>query len=564
MNMTRNRAWQLALSAVLGSALLSGCGGSSSGSDDDPAPAPDPTVRSTQQGDVKGVEESYGLSFKGIPYAQPPVGDLRYSDPVPAEPWTETLTADSFGGSCIQPASTFGVAESTEDCLYLNVYTEEGAEDRPVMVWIHGGAFETGSGGASYTPSGLLEHDVVVVTLNYRMGVLGFLSHPDLDGPSGSYGIMDQQLALQWVQDNIKSFGGDPGNVTIFGESAGGASVLTHVASPAAGDLFHKAIIQSGAYIGVVDQPTQEATAERGRKFFFDEFGCETIECIRDLSAEEILAAQQTSGFSYVPSLRSDILPKDVKTALADGDYNKVPVLAGSNLDEGRLFVAIAELTRIGTAMAMDDSLSAVEAQEQERLKESEYRNEVVGLVGEALADTVVALYPLSDFGDDSATDRTSLAVSAINTDSRFSCPSAPQLQQLAATSGQNVYAYEFTDREAPSIIPPGNTFDLGAAHAFEIQYIFGSRASRAAPVSEGGRGMNEASLDLADAMTGYWARFATDGDPNSTDGTGVLWENFQANDNLLELDPAQIDNLSIDEFSGRHKCGVLWNASPG
>ena len=555
MKTLQNRAWRLALGAFLGSALLTGCGGSSSGSDNDGDDERPANVRETQQGLVEGVEESYGLAFRGIPYAQPPVGDLRYADPVPAEPWDDTLMADEFGGSCIQPASTFGASESTEDCLYLNVYTPEDAEDRPVMVWIHGGSFETGSGGGSYTPSGLLEHDVVVVTVNYRMGVLGFLSHPDLDGPSGSYGIMDQQLALQWVQDNIANFGGDPGNVTLFGESAGGASVLTHVASPAADGLFHKAIVQSGAYIGVVDQPTQAAMQTVGDGFY-DALGCSDIECIRGLDAQTILAAQQESGLSYVPSLRSDILPKDVKTSLADGDYNKVPVMAGSNLDEGRLFVGIAELTRIGTAMAMDDSLSPAEAQEQERLKEADYRDEVVALVGEALADTVTALYPLSDYGPDGADDRTSLAVSAINTDSRFSCPSLPQLQQLAATSGQSVYAYEFTDRDAPSIIPPGNTFDLGAAHAFEIQYVFGNRASREA------RGMtDEGSLDLADAMTAYWARFATNGDPNSSDGTGVLWESLQANDNMLELDPVQIGNLPADEFSSNHKCGALWNA---
>ena len=167
MKTLQNRAWRLALGAFLGSALLTGCGGSSSGSDNDGDDERPANVRETQQGLVEGVEESYGLAFRGIPYAQPPVGDLRYADPVPAEPWDDTLMADEFGGSCIQPASTFGASESTEDCLYLNVYTPEDAEDRPVMVWIHGGSFETGSGGGSYTPSGLLEHDVVVVTVNY-------------------------------------------------------------------------------------------------------------------------------------------------------------------------------------------------------------------------------------------------------------------------------------------------------------------------------------------------------------------------------------------------------------
>ncbi|SFR80387.1 para-nitrobenzyl esterase [Marinobacter daqiaonensis] len=536
-----NKPWQLALCAVLGSVILSGCGSSDS---DDESTAP---VRETQAGAVQGVEVTYGYAFKGIPYAQPPVGELRYADPVPAEAWEDTLIANEFGGACIQPASTFGTAESFEDCLYLNVYTPKDAENRPVMVWIHGGAFETGSGGASYTPSGLLEQDTVVVTLNYRMGVLGFLSHPDLaaDGPSGSYGIMDQQLALQWVQDNIANFGGDPNNITIFGESAGGASVMTHVASPAATNLFHKAIVQSGAYIGVVDQPTEAEIAALGEAFY-TALGCEDIACIRGLSAEDILAAQQASGFSYVPSLRSDILPSDVKTTLAEGSYNKVPVLAGSNLDEGRLFVGIAELGRINAALEEDKTYE--EAAAEAALKPEDYRDQVAALVPSSLVDTVISLYPLSNY------ENTSVAVSAINTDSRFACPSLPQVQQLA-TGGQMVYAYEFTDRDAPSIIPEGNTFDLGAAHAFEIQYIFGSRASREA------RGMNAASLDLADAMTAYWARFAENGNPNSSDGTGTLWENLQANGNMLELDPEQIDNLSAADFAQRHVC-ALWNQS--
>lgn len=531
MNILQEKAWRLALGAVLGSVILTGCGGSSSDSDDEPVSERPATVRETQQGLVEGVEESYGFAFRGIPYAQPPVGDLRYADPVPAEPWNDTLMADEFGGSCIQPASTFGASESTEDCLYLNVYTPEDAEGRPVMVWIHGGAFETGSGGASYTPSGLLEHDVVVVTLNYRMGVLGFLSHSDLDGPSGSYGIMDQQLALQWVQENIASFGGDPDNVTIFGESAGGASVLTHIASPAASDLFHRAIIQSGAYIGQIDQPS-EATMQAAGDAFYNGLGCSDMDCIRGLDAQAILAAQESAGLSYVPSLRSDILPKDVKTSLTDGEFNQVPVIAGSNLDEGRLFVGIAELTRLATGTPAPS-----------------YREQVVDLVGEANADAFVAEYDYdtSEFNND-----VNIAVSAINTDVRFACPSVPQLQQLAA-SGEMVYGYEFTDRDAPSIIPPGNTFDLGAAHAFEIQYIFGSRTSREA------RGMNAGSLDLADAMTAYWASFATTGDPNPSDGTQVMWKNIQQpGSNMLELDPVQIGDLTVGEFTTRHRCGFV------
>lgn len=543
--------WRMSMTTVLAATLLAGCGGSSSGSSDDDRAELPPNVRQTQQGLIEGVEENYGLAFRGIPFAKPPVGDLRYADPVPAEPWEGTLQANEFGGSCIQPASTFGVAESTEDCLYLNVYSPPGADKAPVMVWIHGGAFETGSGGESYTPSGLLEHGVVVVSLNYRMGVLGFLSHPDLEGPSGSFGIMDQQLALQWVQDNILNFGGDPDNVTIFGESAGGASVLAHISSPAAGDLFHKAIVQSGAYIAVAPQPTQAEIEKVGEDFFgdvgagsFPGFGCETIECIRALSAEDILAAQGSSGLSYAPTLRADILPLTVNAALASGQYNKVPMIAGSNLDEGRLFVAIAELTRMAEEIAQERPPTGA------ILTPADYPAEVADLVSTAAAGLIMDAYPLSDYDDNP-----SIALSAIATDLQFACPSLPQLDLFATSSGYPVYAYEFTDQDAPSIIGNNNSFDLGAAHAFEIQYIFGSRASRQA------RGMtDEGSLDLADAMTVYWARFASNGDPNNDDGTGVLWPSVQADGNMLELDPEGITTLSVGDFADRHKC-AFWSA---
>ncbi|MFC4260802.1 carboxylesterase/lipase family protein [Marinobacter lacisalsi] len=547
MNMTRNRAWQLALGAVLGSALLSGCGGSSSGSDDDPAPTPDPTVRSTQQGDVQGVEESWGLSFKGIPYAQPPVGDLRYAAPVPAEPWTETLSADSFGGSCIQPQSTFGAATATEDCLYLNVYQPEDADGtNAVMVWIHGGAFETGSGN-SYVPTDLVDQGVVVVTINYRLGVLGFLSHPDLaaedpDGYSGSWGLLDQQLALQWVQDNIESFGGNPDNVTIFGESAGGASVLSHVVSPTATELFDKAIVQSGAYTAI--QPDQAAIEAAGDTFYQGlESSCSDIACIRELDASVIQAAQAAAGLDFVPSRRGDILPKSISTSLTDGDYNKVPVMTGSNLDEWRLFVAIGEATRLRAGQPEADAI----------LDADDYAPEVASLIGvdEATAQSIInGYYPLSAY------DNTSVAVSAVGTDVVFSCGMLGQIGQLVASSENAVYAYEFQDRDAPSIIGDASfySFDLGAAHAFEIQYIFGSRASREA------NGMQSASLDLADAMTSYWANFAKTGDPNPSDGTGVSWPAVSATGEIIQLDPDGIATTTTAQFGTDHKCG-FWSS---
>ena len=549
-----NAFWRMSLSTVLAATLLAGCGGSSSGDDDDLESEVSGPTRSTQQGEVEGVAQGNMLAFKGIPYARPPVGDLRYAEPEPAQSWDNTLMADQFGGSCVQPQSTFGAEESTEDCLYLNVYTPEDADgDNAVMVWIHGGAFETGSGN-SYDPTGLVDEGVVVVTINYRLGVLGFLSHPDLaaedpDGYSGSWGLLDQQLALQWVQDNIFEFGGNTDNVTIFGESAGGASVMSHLVSPAAGDLFDKAISQSGAYTGI--QPGQAAVETAGENFYQNlDPACSDIECIRALDASAIQSAQSAADLEFLPSRRPDVLPDSISTALDNGTYNKVPVITGSNLDEWRLFVAIGELTRLAAGQPLADAALGAE----------DYAPEVASLLGvdEATAQGIIdTQYPLAEYAN------TSVALGAVGTDAVFACNNLGQVGQLVSSSENPVYAYEFMDRDAPKIIPDGNTFDLGAAHAFEIQYIFNSRESRLAAVEDDGRGMTEVQADLADAMTAYWANFAKTGDPSPSDGTGVSWPSVNSTGQMIELDPDGIDTKTTTQFGNGHKCS-FWGSFGG
>lgn len=552
--------WRGALGVVVTAGLLAGCGSDSNSPTEEATP---PTVRDTATGPVQGVETGYGYAFKGIPYATPPVGDLRFQPPVAPESWQETLVADEFGGSCIQPASTFGTEDSTEDCLYLNVYAPENAEDLPVMVWIHGGSFETGSGNA-YNPSDLMGEDVVVVTINYRLGVLGFVPHPDMaaesaGGHAGSYGLMDQQLALQWVQDNIAGFGGSADNVTIFGESAGGLSVLSHVVSPASAGLFHKAIVQSGSYSG--QQPSQAEAVAGGEMFYQSAFGCEDLACIRDLGADDILAAQQATDLDFMPTLRDDIMPLSVGDAIASGDYAQVPMIAGTNRDEWRLFVAVGELTRIEALLEANPEMTLEEAAMEAMLKPEDYVGEVESLldVSTAQAQGIIDnFYPLAD-GEMPGYDNTSVAVGAIGTDVIFACNALGQIGQLAQRA--NVYGYEFADRDAPSLIGNNNTFDLGAAHAFEIQYVFGSAESRAAPVSEGGRGMTDEQLQLAEAMTGYWAQFAKTGDPNAETGEGVFWPTVGADSSLLEFKPAAVQTLTTEAFGTRHKCGV-WAGS--
>src|SRR6185369_5263077 len=251
---------------------------------------------------------------------------------------------------CAQGASPFGLASGSEDCLFLNVYlpNEKGFDRdsrrrRPVMVWIHGGAFILGEGD-DYDPTALVARGVVVVTINYRLGALGFLAHPALtaespDHVSGNYGILDQIAALEWVQRNIKAFGGNPRKVTVFGESAGGISVHTVLASPRAAGLFHRAIIESGA---VFTQQTLAASEPVGTALATT-LGCSdpTAACLRGVPVDQIIASQGTSLTSSGPVIDGVIIPEAFQSAFKNGHFNHVPVIEGSNHDEFRLFVAL-------------------------------------------------------------------------------------------------------------------------------------------------------------------------------------------------------------------------------
>src|SRR5579875_794989 len=298
-------------------------------------------VAGTADGAVRGLANGAVDEFLGIPYAAPPVGALRWRPPQPAASWSGVRDATTFAPHCPQPASPFGEASTSEDCLYLNVFTPSqraAGPGYPVMVWIHGGAFVSGESN-DYDPTQLVEDGVTVVTFNYRLGALGFLAHPalaDANGQSGDYGLMDQQAALRWVQRNIASFGGDPRSVTIFGESAGGLSVLAQVASPQARGLFDRAIVESGSYN--LSQASL-ASAEAAGEAFAAKAGCasQTAACLRSLPVSTILADQDAAG--YTPNINTEVLPETLETAFAAGDFNRVPIVNGTNHDEWRLFV---------------------------------------------------------------------------------------------------------------------------------------------------------------------------------------------------------------------------------
>ncbi|MFZ0737443.1 MAG: carboxylesterase family protein [Candidatus Acidiferrales bacterium] len=482
----------------------------------------------TFDGFVRGTVNAAGVGeFLGIPYAAPPVGALRWSPPVPHAPWFEPLDATEFANHCPQPASPFGIASTTEDCLYLNVFTPNAghlSRLRPVMVWIHGGALIEGESN-DYDPTSLVEDGVIVVTINYRLGALGFLAHPALaiNGNSGDYGLMDQQLALRWVRDNIVFFGGDPLNVTIFGESAGGLSVFSQLASPSAGNLFDKAIIESGAY----QLSTQTlATAESAGTAFASAAGCssQTAACLRALPVSTILANENPAG--YTPNIDGEFLPLSLNTALATGQFQHVPVIQGGNHDEWRLFVALDFDLTIGPIGN----------------NETGYEAALATLVG-PLAPFVAAEYPLASYPS------ADLAFGAAGTDVAFACPALSA--DLSMSQYVPLSTYEFNDENAPEDFLPPVSFPYGAAHASELQYLF------TLPVTVPHPPLNSQQLQLSATMQHYWTNFAKFGTPN---GSSVpFWQTFSAADgnfqSLIPPTPMQETN-----FAAAHNC-AFWAA---
>lgn len=530
------------LTASMLAITLAGCLSSGGGSDDDEG-APDPLAVTTTEGDIQGVTIDGVRTFRGIPYAKPPVGELRFAPPVPVEERTEALKLSSaFASSCVQVDLAAGAPAGTEDCLYLNVYAPESGEDLPVMVWIHGGAFVFGNGGGEYDPTRLVQEDVIVVTLNYRLGLLGFLAHPELDSDGGNFGLMDQQQALRWVKNNAAAFGGDPENVTIFGESAGGHSVMSHIASPRAEaeNLFQRAIVQSGSYAPF--QQTKAAAQTIGQTAA-NTLGCAdaatAATCLRALPAMSFLAVQ---GSQVIPNSdpSTDLLPKSTQSALASGDFNQdLDVMIGSNQDEGTLFVALDELT--GDPLDVQG--------------EAEYRQRVADLfAGSGLDADAIATYYLSEFptGD----DRLSLALSAIWTDSNFACNSYAHAATFAGAA-MNTYQYWFRDENAPWTLVPAASFPLGATHAGEIPYVLYPEALMQSRYTGDTDDLNS----LAGYMVGYWTQFAKDGDPNSTDGVAPNWPQA-ATAQVNTLDAPTPASSSVTGFLGYHRCGY-WAAPP-
>jgi len=502
------------------------------------------TVVETRDGLVKGVVSPEINEFLGIPYAAPPVGELRWTPPQRHERWHGVLDATQLGNQCPQ-VDFFGAFLGNEDCLFLNVYTPGGKKNRhehddlPVMVWIHGGSLVTGSGGL-YDPTPLVtKGNVIVVTINYRLGVLGFLAHPALDSEghlNANYGLMDQQFALQWVQWNIEAFGGDPERVTIFGESAGGLSVYSHLASPTAAGLFHRAIAQSGAYTSFQDYQQlifPLAAAEVGGTTFATTVGCgsQTAQCLRNTSPTTLVTAQPSIVY---PVLDGTVLTQPPGAAFTSGQFNHVPVISGSNHDEYRLFVAL-NFDYQGHPLSDADYPAATAA--------------LLGPSGTALVQPITqVLYPLSNYPPPPGVASAPLALSAWVTDTTFSCTARNAnrlLSQYVPT-----YAYEFNDEHAPlsfGLVPA--TFPFGAYHVAEIQYLFNIFGAPAPFTAD--------QQQLSDTMIRYWTRFAKTGNPNGH--SAPVWAAYNAGtDQFQSLVPPT--PLVESTFDADHQCSSFWN----
>jgi para-nitrobenzyl esterase len=505
--------------------------------------AADTVIATTDAGPVEGLVTPTMTEFLGIPYAEPPVGPQRWQPPQPHAPWSTPRDATAFGSHCPQAFSPFGLDTGTaEDCLFLNVYVpnrkgfaHDARRHRPVMVWIHGGAFSVGESD-EYDPTRLVAQNVVVVTINYRLGALGFLAHPALsaespDHVSGNYGLLDQQLALQWVQHNIRAFGGNPRKVTIFGESAGGLSVHAHMASPLAAGFFQRAIVESGAFF---TQPML-ADAETQGSAVAAAAGCpdQTAACLRALPVEQIVASQGSDLTSSGPVIDGFVLPQPIPDAFASGEFNRVPVIEGSNHDEFRLFVALLFDLVGGPVTA------------------AEYPDAVATLLGvpPVVAPLIVSHYQLSDYASPD------LALSALATDAAFACNAHAAAKLLSRWT--KTYDYEFADANAPELFLPPVSFPFGAAHASEIQYLFDVPNVLGAPP------LDADQQQLADTMVRYWTRFARSGSPKAAHM--AHWPRFRGADSFFGHDdmlslvaPAPV-SANASHFTTDHKCG-FWD----
>ena len=469
-------------------------------------------VVATVDGKVQGTSAQGVDRFLGMPYAAPPVGPLRWRPPQAPASWSGIRQATRFAPFCPQlPRGVFASPSTSEDCLYLNVFAPAHSEGRhlPVMVWFYGGGLFSGESN-DYDGSKLARRGrTIVVTLNYRIGALGFLSQPALNAeghPYANYGLMDQQYALRWVRRNIARFGGDPGKVTIFGQSGGATAVMAQLVSPTAAGLFQRAIVESGTHI----KPYPAVVALQAGEDFARAAGCpdQDAACLRALSVRQVLGHQAgvvkhvVVGF---PTVDGTVVTHDAYPAFRAGQFNKVPILAGLTEDEQAFFLPEA------------NGGAPLDAAGYERYLKS---------FGAEHAAELERHYPLSRYASPSLAEIAAAQGFKVCTSRRL---------YRAWSRYVPVYAYQFDDRRAPTYFPP-LSYPMRAYHTSELQYLF--------PLFHGGQGtphpLSASQSRLSDAMVDDWTSFARLGVPQAA-GQPAWLRYTAADDNVLTFTPGAI-----------------------
>lgn len=499
--------------------------------------APDLTVAVTTEGKVAGTPGTDVISFLGIPYAQPPVGALRWAPPQPPAAHTDTLQAAAYGSACLQAPGA--VPSSSEDCLYLNVWKPSGAkpgDKLPVIFYIHGGAFTLGSGAMG--PSPLATQGVIVVSLNYRLGALGYLANQALraankDGSLGNFAVMDQLAALGWVQRNVAAFGGDAGNVTLWGTSAGATQSFSLLQSPKAKGLFARAVMQSGG-AAEYSNPSMDTSLAVGDTAVAN-LGCNTaadvVACLRAVPTSALLAQ---GGLKWRPTVDAQIITQVPARAFATGNFNQVPVMIGGVYDEGTIFV--------------DPTLSAA------------YYPLYLRSLAPAGYDTsaIEAAYPAANYAVPAQGFARAMG------DAMYACGNSARRDALSAWVP--VYGWELADPQLSFPVNPG-AFYYGTAHGMDSYYFTNTvDALNTYPYFDPGSATPDAATTaqrkaLAAQMVAYLINFAKAGDPNG-DGRNVTtrWPRFMgpADRALIDFSYPAVTTTS-NAFEHTHKCDTLW-----
>ncbi len=513
-----------------------------------PAHAAGGPVVDAPAGVVEGVNDGAARVFKGIPYALPPRGRARWTPPKPMPRWSGTRSATEFGDACMQPNVLRGniyahdIGPMSEDCLFLNVWAPKDASKAPVFVWIHGGAFTTGSSSeAIYDGAKMAAQGIVVVSINYRLGVLGWLAHPDLSDESplhisGNYGLLDQIEALRWIKANIAAFGGDPANVTIAGESSGGLSVVYLMASPGARGLFAKAIAQS-AYMVSMPELSQGRyglpSAEASGVKLVNTLRAPGIAGLRAMNAALLVNMAPASGFLALGTADGHVLPRQLVDTFDRGEQAPVPLLAGFNSGEVRSLTILAPPTPASAA---------------------DYEKTIRECYGD-LADAFLRLYPSTDMRE---------SILATTRDGLYGW-TAERLAKKQTARGAPTFLYLW-DHGYPSADDAG----LHAFHASELPYVFGTldRTTSFWPKAPA----TPAEAKLSDIMLGYWTSFARTGQPEAAGAPA--WPIYGSAGAYMAIGetPQPADHLMPGMYAlqeqvvcRRHASGVLaWNWNVG